>query len=87
MDRDGQRSSVGAPALTEPSPASTGKPLSGCGVRIEELNELLDNDPPAGDWGGAAGLLCARLGHVPAAGETVTCGEQTLGPTGWGAGA
>ena len=37
-------------------------------------NELLGTEFPAGDWGTAAGLLCPRLGHVHAVGETATCG-------------
>jgi putative hemolysin len=48
-------------------------------IRIAELNELLGTDLPAGDWDTAAGLLCALLGHIPAAGETATCGIHTLG--------
>jgi nucleotide-binding universal stress UspA family protein len=48
-------------------------------IRIAELNELLGTDLPAGDWDTAAGLLCALLGHIPAAGETATCGNHTLG--------
>jgi nucleotide-binding universal stress UspA family protein len=48
-------------------------------IRIAELNDQLGTDLPAGDWDTAAGLLCALLGHIPAAGETATCGNHTLG--------
>jgi putative hemolysin len=48
-------------------------------IRIAELDDQLGTDLPAGDWDTAAGLLCARLGHIPAAGETATCGNHTLG--------
>jgi CBS domain containing-hemolysin-like protein len=48
-------------------------------IRIAELHDLLGTDLPAGDWDTAAGLLCALHGHIPAAGETETCGNHTLG--------
>jgi CBS domain containing-hemolysin-like protein len=39
---------------------------------VEEVNDLLDAELPVDDgWDTVGGLVLARLGHVPAAGETV----------------
>jgi putative hemolysin len=39
-------------------------------MNIDDLNELLDDALPEGDWDSVGGLLIALLGHVPAEGET-----------------
>ena len=40
-------------------------------IRVEELNEELDLDIPAGDYETLAGFVLARLGRLPANGDTL----------------
>jgi CBS domain containing-hemolysin-like protein len=53
------------------------EPLSGGDYRVnarmalDEVNDLLRAQLPEGDWDTIGGLLLARLGHVPAEGESV----------------
>jgi CBS domain containing-hemolysin-like protein len=39
-------------------------------MNIDDLNELLNDELPEGDWDSVGGLLIALLGHVPTEGET-----------------
>jgi CBS domain containing-hemolysin-like protein len=39
-------------------------------MNIDDLNELLGDELPEGDWDSVGGLLIGLLGHVPAEGET-----------------
>jgi putative hemolysin len=46
-------------------------------MNIDDLNDLLDDALPEGDWDSVGGLLIALLGHVPAEGEcAVVDGHQ-----------
>jgi len=40
---------------------------------VDEVNDLLDADLPTGAWDTVGGLVFDLLGHVPVAGESVTC--------------
>jgi CBS domain containing-hemolysin-like protein len=43
-------------------------------VRVTEIAQLFDADLPPGDYDTVAGLLSARLGHIPRPGEEVEDG-------------
>lgn len=47
-------------------------------LSIEEVNELMDLDLPAGEVDTVGGFVYARLGHVPAQGETVAAGDAAI---------
>ena len=42
-------------------------------LAVDEVNDLLDVDLPTGAWDTVGGLVFDLLGHVPVAGESVTC--------------
>ena len=43
-------------------------------VRVSEIAQLFDADLPPGEYDTVAGLLSARLGHIPRPGEEVDDG-------------
>lgn len=47
-------------------------------LSIEEVNELMGLDLPAGEVDTVGGFVYARLGHVPAQGETVAAGDAAI---------
>ncbi|HIM65053.1 MAG TPA: hypothetical protein EYM46_00555 [Acidimicrobiia bacterium] len=61
------------------------QPLACGGLRVhgrmpvDELNELLDETLPDGDWDTVGGLIFDALGHVPEVGETVELAGRQFG--------
>ncbi len=61
------------------------QPLAGGGLRvhgrmpIDELNDLLGETLPAGDWDTVGGLIFDALGHVPVVGEGVEVAGRRFG--------
>ncbi|MDG2428405.1 MAG: hemolysin family protein [Acidimicrobiales bacterium] len=59
--------------------------VAGGGIRvhgrmpIDELNELLGDALPEGDWDTVGGLILDALGHVPVAGEAVNVAGRRFG--------
>lgn len=61
------------------------QPLTGGGLRvhgrmpIDELNDLLGETLPAGDWDTVGGLIFDALGHVPVVGEGIEVAGRRFG--------
>jgi putative hemolysin len=66
---------VSAP-LIEPMPDGQYR-VSGQ-ISLDEVDELLDTNLPAGDWDTIGGLVMALLGHVPTEGESVVADGHLL---------
>jgi CBS domain containing-hemolysin-like protein len=47
-------------------------------MHLDEVNDLLEADLPAGDWDTVGGLVFGTLGHVPVEGEVVEIGTHRL---------
>jgi CBS domain containing-hemolysin-like protein len=48
------------------------------GMRIEEANQELKLDLPAGDYGTVAGFVLSLLGHIPREGERIKYGNLKI---------
>tara|TARA_B110000014_G_scaffold253518_1_gene233004 strand:- start:281 stop:646 length:366 start_codon:yes stop_codon:yes gene_type:complete len=61
------------------------QPVAGGGIRvhgrmpIDELDELLGETLPEGDWDTVGGLILDALGHVPEVGEAVVVAGRRFG--------
>lgn len=68
--------SAGFMAMAET--ALTHLPRANARMQVDELNELLDLELPAGSWDTVGGLVYDHLGHVLAEGEELVVSGHVL---------